>query len=70
MKYGRALFLAAAEEFERGLGGGEAEVAGEEGVVDEAEFFGYFLDGVEAGEKEALGVENDVFADYVHRFAA
>lgn len=50
------LFLAAAEEFERGLGGGEAEVAGEEGVVDESELFGYFLDGIEAGEKEALGI--------------
>ena len=52
------------------MGGGEAEVAGEEGVVDEAELFGYFLDGVEAGEEEALGIENDVFADYVHRLAA
>ena len=37
------LFLAATEKFERGLGGGETEVAGEEGVVDESEFFGYFL---------------------------
>ena len=47
------LFLAATEKFERGLGGGETEVAGEEGVVDESELFGYFLDGIEAGEKEA-----------------
>ncbi len=51
------------------MGGGEAEVAGEEGVVDEAELFGDFLDGVEAGEEEALGVEDDVFADDVHRLA-